>query len=283
MGQIYCIRNIVNGKCYVGQTVRTFRVRYRGAKWWEYTDNSILLHAVEKHGIDIFNVSILNTSNDIEELNILEQHWAEVLNSYHPNGYNIRGCGGNKKISESTLETYVYRPVRCSNGKVYKSIKEAAEELKISKSDISNHLNGKLPYVHGFSFSDLDGVPPAFVIKRDASLGRKKVYCSNGKVYENYKTAAKELNIGKNLILRCLKKIQKNAGDLVFSFDHEDDLTLVKTKYETTTRIRLSNGMLFDSLKCASDYLKVTRTAVQYALTNGTTCRKFYVHRCDND
>ena len=44
-GIIYKITNKINGKSYIGQTIHSFYQRYKGAKWYKYTQNEILINA----------------------------------------------------------------------------------------------------------------------------------------------------------------------------------------------------------------------------------------------
>lgn len=90
MGYIYKITNIVNNKCYIGQTIQDPIKRWQGHK------NAIkngkgcpyLVNAMKKYGCDNFNFKVLiitfdSMLDDIETENILK------YNSLTPNGYNI--------------------------------------------------------------------------------------------------------------------------------------------------------------------------------------------------
>lgn len=96
-GIIYLIECWVDGKCYVGQTVKTFAKRYGGlGLWWHFTHSKPLNAALDKHGPAGFRVRILEHSKTPEELNRLEPLYAEQYNSYWPHGYNVQRCGGNE-------------------------------------------------------------------------------------------------------------------------------------------------------------------------------------------
>ncbi len=98
---IYRILNIKNNKSYIGQSVNSFNERYKGGKWWLYTHNEILKNSYLKNGLDNFIVEIIKENvESIEELNRLETYYANMYNTYKPNGYNIRGCGDNKFVSD---------------------------------------------------------------------------------------------------------------------------------------------------------------------------------------
>lgn len=102
---IYKITNIIRNKCYIGQTVGTFKTRYRGGKWWKYTDNILLQNAYAKYGPTAFEVEILEKDiPSIDELNRLEIFYAEKFNAYNPHGYNLRGCGDNRFMLPEQIE-----------------------------------------------------------------------------------------------------------------------------------------------------------------------------------
>lgn len=126
---IYRIINNKSGKSYIGQSVNDFNKRYKGGKWWLYTHNIILKNSVIKNGIENFTVEIIeNNVSSIEELNKLESHYADLYNTYRPNGYNIKGCGDNKYADEelkSHLSTFRlgkdYKP-RNKKHSIYKGV-----------------------------------------------------------------------------------------------------------------------------------------------------------------
>lgn len=89
--QIYRILNKIDGKSYIGQTQHTFEERYNKYKWWQKPSNKYLINAAEKYGIENFEIQILKDDiQTLEELNINETYYANLYNTYRPNGYNIR-------------------------------------------------------------------------------------------------------------------------------------------------------------------------------------------------
>lgn len=96
-GIIYLIRHKESGKCYIGQTMYSFCQRYHGLKWWRRNNNPLLVNAHVKYGTEAFEVSILAHSKTLDELNQLEEGYARTYNSYAPHGYNLVGCGKNRK------------------------------------------------------------------------------------------------------------------------------------------------------------------------------------------
>lgn len=89
---IYQIRNIVNNKVYIGQSVDIAR------RWWEHKArmhdpnnncfNKPLYTAMRKYGLEMFEFTVLEECAP-EELNQKEAEYIAARNSLTPNGYNI--------------------------------------------------------------------------------------------------------------------------------------------------------------------------------------------------
>lgn len=89
---IYAIVNSYDGKTYVGKTTNTFNQRYRRA-WWRSTTNIALRRTLKHAKPGDFSIYILEHSIPNDTLNDRERHYASLLNTYCPHGYNIRECG----------------------------------------------------------------------------------------------------------------------------------------------------------------------------------------------
>jgi group I intron endonuclease len=129
---IYKITNKVNGKIYVGKTVRSLQIRWRGhCQNCNEGSSSSLHRSIRKYGKDSFSIEILDQGNSPAELNILEKLWIKKLQSYKSQiGYNLTfgGDGGLKipglrKCSEET-KTKISRALK---GK--KRSKEVREKM----------------------------------------------------------------------------------------------------------------------------------------------------------
>jgi group I intron endonuclease len=103
---IYTIKNLVNGKMYVGQTVQS----NAKMRWYAHCDmvrkgkKSHLYDSMRKYGIDNFLWEVVDRANTIEELNELETIWANKLRDQEITLYNNRETGGNKKHSAESIE-----------------------------------------------------------------------------------------------------------------------------------------------------------------------------------
>lgn len=97
---IYKATNRVNGKIYIGQTVRPLRVRIKEHARHKETPFD---RAIQKHGIENFVFEVIDRANSIEELNQKEIYWIEHFKSFGRNGYNA--CiGGENTIGYQHTE-----------------------------------------------------------------------------------------------------------------------------------------------------------------------------------
>lgn len=104
LGEVYCIKNIVTDEKYIGITKKTFRVRYNYRDdWWNAPSVNIKLkNSVKKYGPNNFKVEILETCK-IEILAEREIYYIALLNTLHPNGFNLTSGGNyNYCVSESS-------------------------------------------------------------------------------------------------------------------------------------------------------------------------------------
>lgn len=153
--EIYKITNLVNDKCYIGQTVKTFEERYnfKGAgieRVWGYLNfrrtkanfyadkmyfNDHLLKSIEKHGFENFTVEIIDNAETLEELNEKEKHWIEHYATCG-DGYNYcvggKGTAGFKFSEESKARMSLTRKGRHAGDKNpnYKGAHFTEETLK---------------------------------------------------------------------------------------------------------------------------------------------------------
>jgi group I intron endonuclease len=147
-GEIYLIRNKVNGKCYVGQAAKY--VSKVNRKWgtigrWkshireafgDCRDHCLLLNqALRKYRVEAFEVST-TCECFLEEMNEHEKKYIEEYNSRVPNGYNLREGGSNGKATEETRRKQ----------SEYRKGKKHSEERKsnIGKGQIGNRRGTKV-------------------------------------------------------------------------------------------------------------------------------------------
>ncbi|MEO5367379.1 MAG: GIY-YIG nuclease family protein [Magnetococcus sp. WYHC-3] len=104
-GAVYCIRNVTNGKRYVGSAVNVYnrwrRHRYELNKGSH--SNEHLLRAWAKHGKKGFLFEIIEYGEGKSLLRRREQYWMDYYKSYiRENGYNLCPTSTGTEVSEET-------------------------------------------------------------------------------------------------------------------------------------------------------------------------------------
>lgn len=97
---VYLIRNLINGKVYVGQT-KDFDKRKASHLYNASRGNEKpLYHSMRKHGTENFTFEVLEECAN-EAINEREQHWVAHFDSFNPEkGYNLTS-GGNQNFERS--------------------------------------------------------------------------------------------------------------------------------------------------------------------------------------
>ena len=98
MGKIYLVRNLVNGKGYVGQTTKSLFFRFNQHKYDANKGSQGAFHkALRKYGFASFEITEV-ASCDTKLLDDLEKHYIKFYGTYAPtgHGYNLTegGDGG---------------------------------------------------------------------------------------------------------------------------------------------------------------------------------------------
>lgn len=104
-GHVYLVRNVHNGKIYVGQTTRGVEERFRRHRSDAYRKRGPFPCALLKHGPDSFRVTPLFSVTDQVELNTLEILYIALREATNPRvGYNLLGGGGSGQPSDVARE-----------------------------------------------------------------------------------------------------------------------------------------------------------------------------------
>lgn len=183
-GFIYLHKNKINGKCYVGQTIKD-----RPEKRWQngtgYRGNSKFSAAIQKYGWDNFEHIILEKDVPVENLNARENYWIDYYDTIS-NGYNlIYSCDDN------TCHSY-------SEEMRQKIRKGWTPDLREKQSQ---RYKGSGNPMYGTSRTGKN------------AANKKAIVCINtGEIFPTIKEASDWYHIGKN-IFKVLKGQQKTAGE----------------------------------------------------------------------
>jgi group I intron endonuclease len=97
IGYIYAIRNKINSRVYIGQTIRPISKRFEEHIANTRGEHLKLYRAIKKYGSDNFYIELIEEC-DSKLLNEREIYWISYFNSYK-NGYNSTP-GGNAPYSK---------------------------------------------------------------------------------------------------------------------------------------------------------------------------------------
>lgn len=105
---IYKATNLINGKCYIGQTKKTLQKRMKDHR--NSKDNLYFHNAIRKYGIENFEWEIIYECQDKNVLDVMET-FKIIVNKSHmnENGYNMSWGGesgtAGYKFTEEQLQT----------------------------------------------------------------------------------------------------------------------------------------------------------------------------------
>jgi len=140
---IYKSTNKITGKIYIGQTTNTLDKRIKShLKESKIDSNRPFMLSINKYGIDNFIFEMIDSSDNLDELNDKEIYWINFYNSVSPNGYNVTGGGqGKKMISTNELSKRISKGLQ--NSKKWQKIKNSEEYLKKREEKFINSAKGK--------------------------------------------------------------------------------------------------------------------------------------------
>ncbi len=165
MGVIYKLTNKITSECYIGKTTRDFNIRLMEYEKLKCKTQPLLYTALKYFGFDNFQKEILEQSNDIKELDIMEKYYINFYHSYEF-GYNLNKGGGGvknhsldtkRKMSLSKIGSKNHRfgksAVRAKSilciqlNKKFNNSVEASKFLNIDQGTIIKHLKGHRKHV----------------------------------------------------------------------------------------------------------------------------------------
>lgn len=141
-GKIYCIKNKINEKVYVGQTTKSIEERFY-QHIYSYTSPSNsktpISKAFREFGKENFEITILADGiSSKDELNLAEEEYISRLNSLYPNGYNVSPGGNEYKRKPIVSKEDIKMMIEMyANGE---STRNIASHFNISKSTVGYHL-----------------------------------------------------------------------------------------------------------------------------------------------
>lgn len=258
-GIIYLIRNKINNKMYIGQTIKEkgFNGRYccKGIgmervykyhlKCKETNNNSFnkyLFNSIEKYGFDAFEVNeVFDIAFSQEELNIKEECWILYYDSFN-NGYNFTVGGGGTKghralkgSDNPTSRKVVQLDLEGNYIKTWDYMTQACDILGVDKTGMIRSCNDKHYSSGGFLwvyFNEYDkNIKYEHISKRQY---KKEVYKLNKNYeivekYESSKEASRINNINHVSISRCCTGMRKTYLGYIWMNKEDYDKKYINT------------------------------------------------------
>lgn len=235
-GYIYKIKNMVNGKCYIGQTTTTIEHRW-GQHKSDKTNPNPMYKAFKKYGIENFSIKeITHYTRDTKEklLNILNKKEIYYIDKYNSlvtqNGYNL-SIGGDNRGIHNCYSVDVYNRI----GDLLYQCDSAKEASRIFGGyDVSSILD----CCKGISVPNIDYI---FRYKNEPfdkySIERKTTgipvyqFTLNGElvnIFDSSFQAAKSLGVNPSSITSVLYGINKTCCGYYWNTKNKFDFVKIK-------------------------------------------------------
>ena len=249
MGFIYKLENKLNGKIYIGQTMRTVEVRMKDHLYNSVSNRnkSYIDRAIGKYGINAFEVSIIEECAD-EKLNEREIFWIAFYNCKKPNGYNLtdggEGCTGRvvslktrKKISAARMGHPVNENVR--------------EKLRIANTGKKHSIQTKAKI-------------------SESRYNKRQVRCVEMNItFESIAAAAQWVNKSTSVLIKALQKISRTAGGYHWHYADElvdySQMNIPPQRNSRSVRC-VETGNIFPSIMSAAKWANIDSCTIRAAL-----------------
>jgi group I intron endonuclease len=207
MGYIYMLQNNINGKIYIGQTIRSIEKRFR-IHQYRCSRCVAIYNAIQKYGWENFEKDWYECPD--EDLNFDEELLVREMGTLAPFGYNLKEGGANGKLSEETKQKIGQAHVgRYHTDETKKKISESTKGEK-------HHMYGKTgekSHSYGKTLSEEHRQKMSDSTKGEKNHNSKRVYQYDleGKLLGTFgSTGEAGLYIGKDgtNIRKCARGVQ---------------------------------------------------------------------------
>ena len=279
-GVIYLVRNKINNKKYVGQTVNDFNTRYSN-NFFKRTCNTHIKNSINKYGKDNFEIlETIDIAFSKDELDIKEQCWISIYNTTDTRfGYNKKDGGANGKLTEETKEKMRENSAKYWQGKTLsdehrKNIgdgergeknpnygKQLSEEQKKKIKDNHADFNGEKHPMFGRSHSEESKIQMSKSHKYNNPRKRDVICVTTGKVFNSAKEGSLYYNTDASGITKCCKGKKQCNGRLsnntLLQWMYHDEYLQSGFVWEKSKDYRvicITTDKVFNSIKDGSEY-----------------------------
>ena len=259
---IYYILNRINGKAYIGKTVREL---WRRIKQHRTRPESCIGDAIKKYGFENFSVFVLEECATPEELNEREKYWIKTLHTKTPYGYNLTDGGdGGKKAGIRN------RPVRCLNtGEVFESIKQAAEHFNLKGHKISVVCRKKRFQTGGLRFEYCDSpFDPEERLREAHKTNTEKIRCvETNEIFESVTAAARHFGFKPATVNGACTGAKSSAHGYHFEYCNEEKRAAAEIRRSqiaphSKAVLCINTGIIYKSIAEASRKTNIHSSAI---------------------
>ena len=252
---IYKITNNINKKVYIGQSIHYKR------RWNEHINNakkgrtSRLYLDIREYGVENFSFEVIDIAESREQADYKEGFYASYYDSYNEKkGYNERGCGLHKFLSENTkkkisISREKYKGV---NGTFYG--KHHTEETKKKISRKLKEITSSSDYKNAFYGKKHTDNTRSIMSEK----AKKRSVGENNNMYGKHHTDAAK------------KKMSEKWTD-------ERKEKLIESQRKTCQCVE--TGEIFESYKEASYFVNCSPSAITKAINSGRAIKGYHFIR----
>ena len=267
---IYKITNLVNGKCYIGQSV-DIEDRWLKHKTSAFDSNRKeyeypIYRAIRKYGIDNFSFDVVEKCEE-DDLNQLEIYYIDYFQShFYKNGYNLTNGGDGGRLGSHIFQ-YDFSGNFISE---YTSIRSASRKTGIDHASIGRALNGTNQSAGNFLWTFSKDVNIRSMVEKLSNLnysnGTKDdwiidVYDLNGNfidTFNNSAEASEYFNIPRGSISKCIRGIIYTSHNLQFVKHGEQPSKSCKKSHSARPTLQYSmDGKLIARYNSATEIKKI--------------------------
>lgn len=237
-GIIYKATNQLNNLSYIGQTVTSLNQRKHGhISCAKLRPESYFHRAIRKYGSENFEWEIIDYGIDCDDLNQKEIYWISHYNTYKGEGYNMVIGGNSNKGFKMSEEQKINLSIS-RGGKpflvfdrdgnyLYTKINQSdfAKEINTSVSNVGKVLHNEKNTIKGLILIFKDEFCEEILFKKMNSTRNHREFIVKEKetnktigIWKNQTNCAKELNIHRGNISKCLTGHLNNCNGFIFSY-----------------------------------------------------------------
>lgn len=271
LGNIYIIKNKINNKVYIGQTIKDINIRFYNHKIASKYEDTKFYRALKKYGIENFYIELIEQV-PIEELNKREQYWINQYDSYK-NGYNSTLGGDGVRLKD-------YNAIILNWNKGL-NLTQIEKKLKIGRDSISKILQTE----YGISKEQINergnstkhSLSDSFIITQwNNGLTPYQIVKKYGSTVNTIKKVLNKYGISNDIIKQRIDEKQRNYSNQQVKELWNQGLTIkkiqeiTKSNFDTIKKQLLKEGITqFEINKRKSqNCCQMKKQVLQYDLDN---------------